>query len=103
VLASGIGNYQQPVARDVMVKMLKEHGQIDAALVANDNMALGAAQEFDLERAARATTSSATSTGAVESAVISVSIDLFDPAGKPEQAFASQDVGEPTKQLGFGG
>ena len=41
VLASGIGNYQQPVARDVMAKMLKEHGQIDAALVANDNMALG--------------------------------------------------------------
>jgi len=42
VLASGVGNYQQPVAREVMAKMLKEHGQIDAALVANDGMALGA-------------------------------------------------------------
>jgi len=41
VLASGVGNYQQPVAREVMAKMLKEHGQIDAALVANDGMALG--------------------------------------------------------------
>lgn len=41
VLASGIGNYQQPVARDVMAKMLKEYNQIDAALVANDGMALG--------------------------------------------------------------
>lgn len=41
VLASGIGNYQQPVAREVMAKMLKEHAEIDAALVANDGMALG--------------------------------------------------------------
>jgi ribose transport system substrate-binding protein len=41
VLASGIGNYQRPVARDVMANMLKEHAEIDAALVANDGMALG--------------------------------------------------------------
>jgi len=41
VLGSGIGNYQRPDARDVMAKMLKDHAQIDAALVANDGMALG--------------------------------------------------------------
>jgi ribose transport system substrate-binding protein len=41
VQASGIGNYQRPVARDVMANMLKEHAEIDAALVANDGMALG--------------------------------------------------------------
>ena len=41
VLASGIGNYQRPAARDVMAKMLMEHTEIDAALVANDSMALG--------------------------------------------------------------
>jgi ribose transport system substrate-binding protein len=41
VLASGVGNYQQPVAREVMAKMLKEYSEIDAALVANDGMALG--------------------------------------------------------------
>jgi ribose transport system substrate-binding protein len=41
VLAAGIGNYQQGVARDVMARMLREHSRIDAALVANDAMALG--------------------------------------------------------------
>jgi ribose transport system substrate-binding protein len=41
VLASGVGNYSQTVARDVMAKMLADHPQIDAALVANDSMSLG--------------------------------------------------------------
>ena len=42
VLGSGIGNYQQPVAKRVMAKFLSEHPQIDAVLSANDGMALGA-------------------------------------------------------------
>jgi ribose transport system substrate-binding protein len=42
VLASGVGNYQQPDAKRVMEKFLKEHAQIDAVLSANDGMALGA-------------------------------------------------------------
>jgi ribose transport system substrate-binding protein len=41
VLASGIGNYQQPDAKRVMEKFLQEHPQIDAVLAANDGMALG--------------------------------------------------------------
>jgi ribose transport system substrate-binding protein len=41
VLASGIGNYQQPDAKRVMEKFLHEHPQIDAVLSANDGMALG--------------------------------------------------------------
>ncbi len=41
VLASGVGNYQQAAAREVMTKMLAEHPQIDATLVANDSMSLG--------------------------------------------------------------
>jgi ribose transport system substrate-binding protein len=42
VLASGVGNYQQPDAKRVMAKFLTEHPQIDAVLSANDGMALGA-------------------------------------------------------------
>ena len=42
VLASGIGNYQQPDAKRVMTKFLGEHPRIDAVLSANDGMALGA-------------------------------------------------------------
>lgn len=42
VLASGVGNYQQPDAKRVMDNFLKEHAQIDAVLSANDGMALGA-------------------------------------------------------------
>jgi ribose transport system substrate-binding protein len=42
VLGSGIGNYQQPDAKRVMEKFLKEYPQIDAVLSANDGMALGA-------------------------------------------------------------
>jgi ribose transport system substrate-binding protein len=42
VLGSGIGNYQQPDAKRVMEKFLREHAQIDAVLSANDGMALGA-------------------------------------------------------------
>jgi ribose transport system substrate-binding protein len=53
VLASGIGNYQRPVARDVMAKMLGEHAEIDAVLVANDGMALGV---LDALKAANRTT-----------------------------------------------
>jgi ribose transport system substrate-binding protein len=41
VLASGIGNYQQPDAKRVMEKFLRDHPQIDAVLSANDGMALG--------------------------------------------------------------
>jgi ribose transport system substrate-binding protein len=41
VLGSGVGNYQQPDAKRVMAKFLKEHPQIDAVLSANDGMALG--------------------------------------------------------------
>ncbi len=40
-LASGAGNYQQPDARRVMEKFLKDYPQIDAVLSANDSMALG--------------------------------------------------------------
>jgi ribose transport system substrate-binding protein len=42
VLGSGIGNYQQPDARRVMIKFLGDYPQIDAVLSANDGMALGA-------------------------------------------------------------
>jgi ribose transport system substrate-binding protein len=44
LLASGVGNYQQPDARRVMAGFLKEHAQIDAVLSANDSMALGVLQ-----------------------------------------------------------
>jgi ribose transport system substrate-binding protein len=42
VLASGVGNYQQPDAKRVMAKFLADYSQIDAVLSANDGMALGA-------------------------------------------------------------
>jgi ribose transport system substrate-binding protein len=42
LLASGVGNFQQPDARRVMAGLLKDHAQIDAVLSANDSMALGA-------------------------------------------------------------
>ena len=42
VLASGVGNYQQPDAKRVMAKFLSDYKQIDAVLSANDGMALGA-------------------------------------------------------------
>src|SRR5471030_2734607 len=42
VLASGVGNYQQPDARRVMAKFLADYPEIDAVLSANDGMALGA-------------------------------------------------------------
>jgi ribose transport system substrate-binding protein len=42
VLGSGPGNYQQPDAKRLMEKFLREHAQIDAVLSANDGMALGA-------------------------------------------------------------
>jgi ribose transport system substrate-binding protein len=42
VLASGVGNYQQPDAKRVMAKFLDDYKQVDAVLSANDGMALGA-------------------------------------------------------------
>jgi ribose transport system substrate-binding protein len=42
VLATGVGNYQQPDAKRVMAKFLSDYPQIDAVLSANDGMALGA-------------------------------------------------------------
>jgi ribose transport system substrate-binding protein len=42
VLGSGAGNYQQPDAKRLTEKFLREHAQIDAVLTANDGMALGA-------------------------------------------------------------
>lgn len=42
VLASGVGNYQQPDAKRVVAKVLVQYPQIDAVLSANDGMALGA-------------------------------------------------------------
>jgi ribose transport system substrate-binding protein len=42
VLASGVGNYQQPDAKRVMTKFLADYPEIDAVLSANDGMALGA-------------------------------------------------------------
>jgi ribose transport system substrate-binding protein len=42
VLASGVGNYQQPDAKRVIAKFLDDYKQIDAVLSANDGMALGA-------------------------------------------------------------
>jgi ribose transport system substrate-binding protein len=44
LLASGVGNYQQPDAKRIMAGFLKEHAQIDAVLSANDSMALGVLQ-----------------------------------------------------------
>jgi ribose transport system substrate-binding protein len=41
VLGTGVGNYQQPDARQAMEKLMAEHRQIDAVLSANDSMALG--------------------------------------------------------------
>ena len=41
LLGSGVGNYQQPDARQAMEKLLAEHPQIDAVLSASDSMALG--------------------------------------------------------------
>src|ERR1700759_2360734 len=53
VLASGVGNYQQPDAKRVMAAFLKEHAQIDAVLSANDSMALGVLQALkDADRKA---------------------------------------------------
>ena len=42
VLASGVGNYQQPDARRLMEQFLAAHARIDAVLCANDGMAIGA-------------------------------------------------------------
>jgi ribose transport system substrate-binding protein len=53
VLGSGVGNYQQPDAKRVMAKFLKDYPQIDAVLSANDGMALGALEALkDANRAA---------------------------------------------------
>ena len=47
VLASGIGNYQQPDGRRVMEKFLAAHARIDAVLCANDGMAIGALEALE--------------------------------------------------------
>ena len=53
LLASGVGNYQQPDAKRVMTGFLKQHAQIDAVLSANDSMALGALEALkDADRKA---------------------------------------------------
>ena len=57
VLASGVGNYQQPDARRVMAKFLADYPQIDAVLSANDGMALGALEALKEQRAAGAASS----------------------------------------------
>jgi ribose transport system substrate-binding protein len=53
VLASGVGNYQQPDAKRVMAKFLADYPEIDAVLSANDGMALGALEALkDANRSA---------------------------------------------------
>jgi ribose transport system substrate-binding protein len=53
VLASGVGNYQQPDAKRVMAQFLGDHPSIDAVLSANDSMALGALEALkDADRKA---------------------------------------------------
>ena len=47
VIASGIGNYQQPDGRRVMEKFLAAHARIDAVLCANDGMAIGALEALE--------------------------------------------------------
>jgi ribose transport system substrate-binding protein len=53
VLASGVGNYQQPDAKRVMAQFLKDFPAIDAVLSANDSIALGALEA--LKEAGRTT------------------------------------------------
>jgi ribose transport system substrate-binding protein len=47
VLASGVGNYQQPDGRRVMEQFLAAHARIDAVLCANDGMAIGALEALE--------------------------------------------------------
>jgi ribose transport system substrate-binding protein len=47
VLASGVGNYQQPDAKRVMERFLKDYPEIGAVLSANDGMALGALEALN--------------------------------------------------------
>ena len=47
VLASAPGNYQQADGKRVMAGFLKDHAEIDAALSANDSMALGALEALN--------------------------------------------------------
>jgi ribose transport system substrate-binding protein len=54
LLASGLGNYQQPDAKRVMAGFLQTYPEIDAVLAANDTMALGALEA--LKEANRTTT-----------------------------------------------
>ena len=42
VLGSAIGNYQRPNGKTAMAGLLARHGEIDAVLAANDDMAIGA-------------------------------------------------------------
>jgi len=63
VLASGVGNYSQTKAREVMGQMLKDYAEIDAALVANDSMSLGVLEAL---KAANRTTVIASINGILE-------------------------------------
>ena len=63
VLASGVGNYSQAKAREVMDQMLRDHAEIDAALVANDSMSLGVLEAL---KAAKRTTVIASINGILE-------------------------------------
>jgi ribose transport system substrate-binding protein len=47
VLASGVGNYQQPDGRRVMEQFLAAHARIDAVLCDNDGMAIGALEALE--------------------------------------------------------
>jgi ribose transport system substrate-binding protein len=47
VLATGVGMFQQPDGKRVMVQFLRDHPHIDAVLSANDGMALGALEALD--------------------------------------------------------
>ena len=63
VLASGVGDYSQTKAREAMGQMLKDHAEIDAALVANDSMSIGVLEAL---KAANRTTVIASINGILE-------------------------------------
>jgi ribose transport system substrate-binding protein len=90
VLASGVGNYQQPDARRVMETFLKDFPQIDAVLSANDGMALGALEA--LKQASR----TAVVTGINGSAILaSVDFNMFKIGCTATRAALRHLKGEP--------
>jgi len=48
VIASESANWHTDEALSIVAKLLQEHGKVDAIFCANDNMALGAIQAFDM-------------------------------------------------------